>query len=192
VQSWRRALAVVVVAAGLGLAMLTAPARAQTAERILDYTVDLEIEAAGTLLVTEQIAYDFGTEERHDIFRDVPVRFGYDDRYDRIYPLEVLGVWTSAQTPGGYALEEVDNTLRVRIGDPDQTITGQHDYRIVYRVEGDPQRVLRPRRAVLEPHRGRLGGTDRAGLGDGPGSGSHRPGGLLCRASRLHPLLWIQ
>jgi uncharacterized membrane protein YgcG len=136
VQSWRRALAVVVVAAGLGLAMLTAPARGQTAERILDYTVDLEIEAAGTLLVTEQIAYDFGTEERHGIFRDVPVRFRYDDRYDRTYPLEVLGVWTSVWTPGGYALEDVDNTLRVRIGDPDQTITGQHDYRIVYRVEG--------------------------------------------------------
>jgi Predicted membrane protein (DUF2207) len=136
VQSWRRALAVVVVAAGLGLAMLTEPARAQTLEQILDYTVDLQIEAAGTLLVTEQIAYDFGTEERHGILRDVPVRFRYDDRYDRVYPLEVLGVWTSAQTPGGYTLQDVDDTLRIRIGDPDQTITGQHDYRIVYRVEG--------------------------------------------------------
>jgi hypothetical protein len=61
VQSWGRALAVVLVAAGLGLAMLTAPARGQTPEQILDYTVDLQIEAAGTLLVSEQIAYDFGT-----------------------------------------------------------------------------------------------------------------------------------
>jgi hypothetical protein len=64
------------------------------------------------------------------------VRFRYDDRYDRVYPLEVLGVWTSAQTPGEYTLEDVDNTLRIRIGDPDRTITGQHDYRIVYRVQG--------------------------------------------------------
>ena len=98
-QSLQRVLAVVVVAAGL--ALLAAPARAQTAEQILDYTVDMQIEAAGTLLVTEQIAYDFATEARHGIFRDVPVRFRYDDRYDRVYPLEVLGVWTSAETPGG-------------------------------------------------------------------------------------------
>jgi uncharacterized membrane protein YgcG len=136
VQSLQRVLAVVVVAAGLGFAILAAPARAQTAEQILDYTVDLQIEAAGTLLVTEQIAYDFATEERHGIVRDVPVRFRYDDRYDRVYRLEVLGVWTSAQTPGEYTLEDVDNKLRIRIGDPDQTITGQHDYRIVYRVQG--------------------------------------------------------
>jgi uncharacterized membrane protein YgcG len=136
VQSLRHVLAVLVVAAGLVVAILTAPARSQASEQILDYTVDLQIEAAGTLLVTEQITYDFGTEERHGIFRDVPVRFRYDDRYDRVYPVEVLGVWTSAQTPGGYALEDVDNKLRIRIGDPDQTITGQHDYRIVYRVEG--------------------------------------------------------
>ena len=74
-QSLRRVLAVVVVAAGLALAVLAAPARAQAAEQILDYKVDLQIETAGTLLVTEQITYDFGSEERHGIFRDVPVRF---------------------------------------------------------------------------------------------------------------------
>jgi Predicted membrane protein (DUF2207) len=138
VQWWPRVLATVaaVVVAGLGLAVLAAPARAQPAERILDYTVDVEIEAAGSLLVTEQIAYDFGTQERHGIFREVPVRFRYDDRQDRIYPLEVLGVWTSVQTPGQYTLEEVDNALRIRIGHPDQLISGQHDYRILYRVEG--------------------------------------------------------
>ena len=135
-QSLRRVLAVVVVAAGLALAVLAAPARAQAFEQILDYRVDLQIEAAGTLLVTEQIAYDFGTEERHGIFRDVPVRFGYDDRRDRVYPLEVQEVSGSRGTPLQYALEDVDSMLRIRIGDPDQTITGRHDYSIVYRVEG--------------------------------------------------------
>jgi hypothetical protein len=29
----------------------------------------------------------------------------------------------------------VDTTLRIRIGDPDQTISGRHDDPIVYRVE---------------------------------------------------------
>jgi uncharacterized membrane protein YgcG len=131
-----RALATVVVAAGLALAVLAGPARAQSPERLLDYRVGLQIQADGALLVTEQIAYDLGSEERHGIFRDVPVRFRYDDRYDRVYPLEVLGVSGSPGTPVQYTLEDVDNTLPIRIGDPDQTISGQHDYTIVYRVEG--------------------------------------------------------
>jgi Predicted membrane protein (DUF2207) len=50
--------------------------------------------------------------------------------------LEVLGVSGSPGTPVQYTLEDVENTRRIRIGDPDQTITGQRDYRIVYRVEG--------------------------------------------------------
>ena len=87
------------------------------------------------LLVSERIAYDFGTAERHGIFRDVPVRFRYDDRYDRL-PLQVLEVSGSPGTPVQYTLEDVDTTLRIRVGDPDQTITGRYDYTIVYRVEG--------------------------------------------------------
>jgi hypothetical protein len=130
-----RALAAVVLAAGLAL-VIPAPAQAQTAEQILDYAVDLRIEPAGTLLVTERIDYDFGAEERHGILRDLPVRFRYDDRYDRVYPVDVLRVSGSRGTPAGYKLEDVDNSLRIRIGDPDQTITGRHGYAIVYRVEG--------------------------------------------------------
>jgi Predicted membrane protein (DUF2207) len=135
-HSLPRALATVVVTAGLALAVLAAPVWAQSPERILDYRVDLQIEADGILLVSERIAYDFGTAERHGIFRDLPVRFRYDDRHDRIYPLQVLEVAGSPGTPVQYTLEDADNTLRIRIGDPDQTITGQHDYTITYRVEG--------------------------------------------------------
>src|ERR671913_527610 len=39
-------------------------------------------------------------------------------------------------TPVQYTLEDVDNTLRIRIGDPDRTFTGRRDYTITYRVEG--------------------------------------------------------
>jgi uncharacterized membrane protein YgcG len=136
VQWPQRALTAVVVAAGLALAVPAAPARAQAPEQVLDYAVDLRIEARGTLLVTERIAYDFGTEERHGILRDVPVRFRYDDRHDRVYPLDVLGVSGSPGTPDQYKAENVDTSLRIRIGDPDRTVSGRHDYTISYRVEG--------------------------------------------------------
>jgi hypothetical protein len=75
------------------------PARAQTWERILGYTVDLRIEAAGTLLATEQIAYDFGAEERHGSFRDIPVRFPYDDATTRSTPADAGGLRIPRGTP---------------------------------------------------------------------------------------------
>jgi uncharacterized membrane protein YgcG len=136
VQWPRRALAAVVLAAGLALAIPAAPARAQATEQILDYAVDLRVEAGGTLLVTERIAYDFGGEDRHGVFRDLPVRFRFDDRYDRVYPVHVLGVSGSPGTPDRYEVEDVGSALRIRVGDPDRTISGRHDYTIVYRVEG--------------------------------------------------------
>jgi uncharacterized membrane protein YgcG len=136
VQWPQRVLAAVVVAAGLVVVIPAAPTQAQATEQILGYAVDLRIEAGGTLLVSERIAYDFGTERSHGILRDLPVRFRYDDRYDRVYPVQVLGVSGSPGTPDQYKVEDAGSTLRIRIGDPDRTITGRHDYTIAYRVEG--------------------------------------------------------
>jgi Predicted membrane protein (DUF2207) len=123
----------VVVAAGLAL---PAPALAQAGERILHYGVDLRIEPAGTLLVTERIDYDFGAADRHGIFRDVPVRVRYDDRYDRVYRVDVLDVRGTPGTPAEFVQGDEGNYLRIKIGDEDRTITGRHGYTITYRVTG--------------------------------------------------------
>ena len=180
-QWLQRVLAVVVVAAGLALAVLpAAPAQAQATEQILDYRVDLQIEAAGTLLVTERIAYDFGTEGRHGIFRDVPVRFATTTATTGSTPSRYWGVWRSP----GHPTSTRWRTWTPRCGSASATPTGPSPAaRLPHRLpgRGGAQRVRRPRRAVLERHRHRLGGADRAGLGDGPGPGGHRPGGLLCR-----------
>jgi hypothetical protein len=119
-----------------GVLPFGASAAAQESERILSYDIQIRVEANGNVLVAEQIHYDFGSAERHGIFRDIPVRFRYDDRYDRIYPVEVLDVRGSVGTPDQYELEREGDLLRIRIGDPDRTITGRHTYGISYRVEG--------------------------------------------------------
>jgi len=128
-----RALAALLLAVSAAAA---APARAQSGERILVYDADLRIEPSGDLLVSEQITYDFGADERHGIIRDLPVRVRYDSHYDRVYRVEVLGVYGGEETPGGYELSTHGSLLRLRIGDPDQTISGRHSYKIDYRVRG--------------------------------------------------------
>jgi hypothetical protein len=115
------------------------PAGAPTGtEQITSYRSDVTIEPSGTLLVQETIAYDFGVVPHHGIFRTIPVRTSESGKrgYDRVYPLTVVSVGASVGTPVQYSLETDGNDERIKIGDPDRTITGAHTYVITYRVRG--------------------------------------------------------
>jgi uncharacterized membrane protein YgcG len=105
-------------------------------ERITDYVVAMSIERDGTLLVDETITYDFGTNERRGILRDLVRTERFDGDHDRRYDIDVLGVSADPGTPDDVQLSSEGDYLRIRIGDPDQTITGEHTYEIAYSVAG--------------------------------------------------------
>jgi uncharacterized protein (TIGR04222 family) len=134
----RAAVAVV----GIAFALVVAPggaARAQSLEgieHIQHYGVVLDIDPNGTLHVTEVIDYDFGSNSRHGIYRNIPVRFHYDQKYDRIYPISHVKVTASSGTPTNVKLSDANNQKVIRIGSPNRTITGQHQYTIAYDVAG--------------------------------------------------------
>jgi uncharacterized membrane protein YgcG len=118
--------------------LVPAPARAQgfVFEETMGYDVRIEIQPSGDLLVTETIDQQFGDTPRHGIFRYVPNRLRYDDEYDRVYPIELISVETSPDTPDDVETSEEQGNFVIRIGDPDVEITGRHTYEITYRVEG--------------------------------------------------------
>jgi len=128
------------VAACLGLVVAAlAPASvasAQAAESIGTYDVAIRIEPDGSLTIRETIEYDFGSNLRHGIFRDVPTRFYVDDTYDRVYPLEVQSVDATQDAPTDLEVTEQGGNTHIRIGDPDEEISGVHTYTIVYTVKG--------------------------------------------------------
>ncbi len=125
-----------VLAALAVTALWGSPAFAQTSEVIHSYDVAIEIRADDSIRVTEVIAYDFGSSPHHGIFRDVPTREAYDDRYDRVYPLHVESVEATGGASADYEVsQEPGGITRIKIGDPDETITGVHTYTIVYTVE---------------------------------------------------------
>ena len=107
-------------------------------ERIERYDVTIDIRADGTYEVVETIAYNFGPFERHGIFRTIPVRFPYDPdpKYERVYELSGIRVDGSEGTPDGVEDSDENGRKLLRIGDPDETITGAHTYRIRYVVRG--------------------------------------------------------
>ena len=62
---------------------------------------------------------------------------GSTAKHDRVYPLTLRSVTADpASTPTDTKVSEVGNLTRIRIGDPDITVTGQHTYVITYSVEG--------------------------------------------------------
>ncbi|MFN2626895.1 MAG: DUF2207 domain-containing protein, partial [Mycobacteriales bacterium] len=128
----RRLLASALVA----LVASSAPARGQTAERILSYDVDIAVRASGQLHVREAIDYDFGANDKHGIFRTIPDRTRYDAKYDRAYPLYNIHVSASRGTPAKKKVSREGSTTIIRIGDENRTITGRHRYQIDYDVDG--------------------------------------------------------
>jgi len=63
------------------------------------FDVNIVIEPSGDLLITETIVQEFGPTPRHGIFRFIPNRLRYDDEFDRVYPIELLSVTASPNTP---------------------------------------------------------------------------------------------
>jgi len=111
-------------------------AYAGNVERITSYKVRVTIDDTGSILVREAIDYDFGTSWHHGILRDITDRLHYDDEHDRVYPMTVVSVSASDDTPSEYTVESIEGATRITIGDPSLTITGEHRYVIKYRVDG--------------------------------------------------------
>lgn len=108
-------------------------AMAQTLETIPNFEVDITIKKNSQVRVAETITYDFGENERHGIFRTIPVRYERNgaDRSIRISDITVTDKQGAAiRTAVSYSGDNVE----IRIGDPDVTVTGAHTYVINYTV----------------------------------------------------------
>ena len=132
----RLVAALALVAGALLLGAPTAGAQGFRTEATPRFDVSIVIEPDGTLEITEMIVQDFGSTPRHGIIRTIPDRLRFDDRYDRVYPIEVVSVTTSEGTPDDVETSSSGGVTTIRVGSEDETITGEHRYTIVYRVRG--------------------------------------------------------
>lgn len=93
-----------------------------SAEVIHSFDADIQILDADNMTVTETIVYDFEDEWRHGIFRKIPG------------DIEFISVLNELNKPHPYVTTNTYNGKEAKIGDPNQTITGSHTYRITYNV----------------------------------------------------------
>ncbi len=120
------------------LLILTLVPMSARAETIRSFISDITLESDGSFAVSETIVYDFEDEERHGIFRFIPTKHWqeseewFKERYLEIDNLSVSVDGEEAQ----FEQSENIGQLEVKIGDPDQTISGEHTYIISYTVDG--------------------------------------------------------
>lgn len=125
--------------AGIALAAIIAArvpfAQAQSdtsGESIPQYVVSLSVESSGILHVSEDITYDFGPDERHGIFRNIPI-------YPSGWPELSVDVQTVTDPASGTTYpfttgEDSSGDLQVKVGDPNILVTGTKTYEIDYNV----------------------------------------------------------
>jgi uncharacterized membrane protein YgcG len=129
-------VAAALVCAAVALASRpTAAARQEGAsERIRSFSTEIDLERKDAFTVAETIDYDFGTAERHGIFRRIPVRYGRGVAADYSIAVDIEEVDDGRGRVQPYQVSSEGAEVVVRIGDPDRIVTGRHTYRLRYRV----------------------------------------------------------
>ncbi len=128
----RKLLAVILIL--ISFFILSTKVSAQ--EKISSFKNDITINKDGTISITETISYDFGSQYRHGIFRNIPYlkTNSQGKKFELKFKIEKVTDEKGASYK--YTISRTAGDLQIKIGDPDKTITGIHTYTIKYNVSG--------------------------------------------------------
>jgi uncharacterized membrane protein YgcG len=128
-------LGIAAFAAALAIGLSGPAVQADEGWVITSFHSQIAIANDSALTVQEDIQVDFGAQQKHGIFRTIPLRYRYDDTHDRYYALEVVAV-TDGVKPITHT-DSIDNdNYVIKIGDPNFLVTGANRYVITYKVAG--------------------------------------------------------
>lgn len=117
----------------LGLLFFPKISRAES-EKISDYKVDIFVNQDSSIKVEEIITYDFGDNYKHGIYREIPISNG------SLWPgkqldISDISVHDQKGQPYKFNISTTNNLKTIKIGDPDQTVSGMQVYVINYQVK---------------------------------------------------------
>jgi uncharacterized membrane protein YgcG len=117
----------------LGFVFVVVPTYA--AETIPSFDARITVSANATIEVIEKIVYDFGTAERHGIFRTIPYSY---QAGSETYTADISSVTVADERgqPQPFNESRGNGELTLKIGDPNTTVTGRRTYVITYVVDG--------------------------------------------------------
>ena len=114
----------------------TIPVTADEGWSIDAFDVAITIQSDTTMTVRETLQVDFNSQQHHGIFRDIPVLYEWDQRHNRVYDLDVDSVTDVSGRSWSYKVLDNGVYKEIKIGDPNQTLSGRQSYVIAYTVKG--------------------------------------------------------
>ncbi len=106
------------------------------AEQINDFDARININKDGTINVKETILYDFGDLIKHGIFRTIPfIKTNTDGKKFQL-DFKDFSVVDEKNSPYNFQKSTSGNSISLKIGDANRTISGVHSYIINYQVKG--------------------------------------------------------
>lgn len=111
------------------------PAFAQSDWVVTDFQSTNAIQPDGTVDVTETISVDFYNLQKHGIYRDLPFVYQNANGTKTYTKIDDISVKQDGQE-GELKRTSNDNNIRLRIGNPDRTISGTHIYTLHYTLSG--------------------------------------------------------
>jgi uncharacterized membrane protein YgcG len=101
---------------------------------VLAWETEVYLGAEDAFTVSERILWDFEDAQRHGILRHIPLAYGRGRAADYHIAIDQIEVTDAAGAARPVRERRGGGTLQLRIGDPDRTVSGVHEYRIRYRV----------------------------------------------------------
>ena len=116
------------------------PRQSYAQEQIINYDVNIKIHKTSEVDFIEKIQYDFRTENRHGIYRNIP----YVTRNSDGIPFQLEIAVTDVKIQDNknninsvpYTKSTSGEYLNIKIGDPNKTTKGINTYIISYKVKG--------------------------------------------------------
>jgi len=126
----------VAILTGALLRLQAVPAAADEGWTIDAFDVAIGVHQDATMAVRETLQVNFGTQQHHGIFRDIPVVYEWDQHSNRVYDLTVNSVTDGAGRAWAYSVSDNGAYREIKIGDQNRTLNGRQTYVIAYTVAG--------------------------------------------------------
>lgn len=104
------------------------------AEEIKSFDVIINIKEDALVHISETITYDFGSAQKHGIFRNIPYQQGSIFKNLPLY-ISDIRVTDENNQPLVFNTSKTQKDLVIKIGDSNELVTGVHTYSINYIVQ---------------------------------------------------------
>ncbi len=109
--------------------LLTFPIFSYAADEYSAFSVNAYLKQNGELSINEEFIFDYGDVKKHGLFRTIPLVYNESQNW---FELQSVSVKNKNNEPYLFETTSAGNVAKIKIGDPNISLTGTHYYNLSY------------------------------------------------------------